>query len=142
MIRKIDLWSVLVVNRPSNSWEIFVKPLLAKNLKSFAQRFNNFVDGELRHVEIVTPTTISITLATQDTARAFDWITIKLEFSGVSEAKLVGKLSFVDMSEGITLLYEDNVFALSISKCSNLSNIKTYTCHIIGADLKCQEGSF
>lgn len=142
MIRKTDLWSVLVVNRSSNSWEIFVKPLLAKDLNSFAQRFGNFIDAELRHVEIVSPTTICITIATQDAARAFDWITLKLEFSGVSEAKLVEKLSFVDMSEGVTLLYEDNVFAFGISKCSNLSSIKTSTCHIIGADLKYQEGSF
>ncbi len=141
MTRKIGLWSVSVVNRPS---EISVKPLFEKDLDFFLKRFNNFIDAELRHVEIVSPTTISITIATQDSARAFDWITIKLEFSGVSDAKLLdtNKLSFVDMSDGTTLLYEDTVFAFGISKCSNLSGIKTSTCFIIGSDLKYQEGSF
>ncbi len=141
MTRKIGLWSVSVVNRPS---EISVKPLLEKDLDFFLKRFNNFIDAELRHVEIVSPATISITIATQDSARAFDWITVKLEFSGVSDAKLLdtNKLSFVDMSDGTTLLYEDTVFAFGISKCSNLSGIKTSTCFIIGSDLKYQEGSF
>lgn len=83
-------------------------------------------------------------MASQDSARAFDWISVKFEFSGVSEAKLLeaNKLSFVDMSDGITILYEDNVFAFGISKCSNISSIKNSTCHTIGSDLKYQEGSF
>ncbi len=140
MIQKIDLWSVLVVNRQG----ILVKPLLEKDLNFFLKRFNNFIDGELRHVEIVSPTTISITIAAQDSARAFDWITVKLEFNGVSDAKLLDakKLSFVDISDGLTLLYEDNFFAFGISRCSKLSGIKTSICYIIGSDLKCQEGSF
>ncbi len=141
MTRKIGQWSVLVVNRSS---EIFVKPLLEKDLNFFLKRFNNFIDAELRHVEIVSPTIISITIAAQDSARAFDWITVKLEFSGVRDAKLLdaNKLSFVDMSDGTTLLNEDTVFAFATSKCSNLSGIKTSTCYIIGSDLKYQEGSF
>lgn len=141
MTRKIDLWSVLVVNRPS---KISVKPLLEKDLNFFLKRFNNFIDAELRHVEIVSPTTISITIAAQDEARAFDWISVKLEFSAVSDAKLLdaNRLSFVDMSDGVTLLYKDNVFAFAISKYSNLSAIKSSICYIIGSELKYQEGLF
>ena len=121
-----------------------MKPLAKKDLNSFTQRFNHFIDAELRHVEIISPTIICITLAAQDSARAFDWITVKLEFSGVNYAKILeaNKLSFVDMSDGVTLLYEADVFAFGISKCSNLSGIKNSICHIIGSDLKYQEGSF
>ena len=120
------------------------KPLESKNLKSFLQRFDNFRDGELRHVEIESPTKISITISAQDSARAFDWITVTLEFSGVREAKLVdiNKLSFIDMSEGISILYDNNSFAFGISKCENTSGIKTSICHIISADLKYKEGLF
>lgn len=121
-----------------------MKPLLKKDLNLFLQRFNYFIDSELRHVQIVSPTTICIILAAQDSARAFDWITVELEFSGVNEAKLLdeNRISFLDMSDGITLLNEDNLFAFAVSKCSNISTVKSSTCHVVALSVKYKEGLF
>lgn len=121
-----------------------MRPLLAKNLNSFLARFSNFTDGELRSIEIVSSTTIKITLAGQDSARGFDWVTICFEFSGVSDAKLLNdsKLSLIEMSSGINIIYEDDNFIFGIGEYKSLQNIKNSICFIISSTLKYEEGAF
>ena len=120
-----------------------MKPLLAKDLAAFMQRFNNFKDGEFRSLEVVSPTTMKITLAGQDEARAFDWISLELEFNGVSDARLLdnSKLHLVDMGDGINLI-SDGKIAFGLGKYDNLSSIKNSSCYIICSDIKYQEGNF
>ena len=119
-----------------------MKPIT--NVQEFVKRFDGFIEGEIRCIKIISPTTMLVTLAGQDSARAFDWITIDLEFSGVSDARLLddSKLSLVDMSDGISIINEDNKFAFGIGKCNNLSGIKNATAYIESENLKYQEGSF
>ena len=120
-----------------------IKPLLKNNLATFSKRFECFKDAEFRSLEVLSPTTMSATFATQDGARAFDWITITLEFSGISDAKLLesSKLHLVDMSDGISLIYDNN-FAFAIGDYNNISNIKNSISYIICTDLKYKEGLF
>jgi hypothetical protein len=121
-----------------------MKPLLANKLDSFLKRFDNFCGGELRSVEVLSPTNIAVTLAGQDSARAHDWISIKFEFSDVSDAKLLenSKLSLIDMSDGVSIINNDNKFAFGIGKCYNISNIRSSMCQIISSGLKYEEGLF
>lgn len=112
-----------------------MKPLLAKELTSFLDRFVNFEEAEFRNVEISNPTTIVLTFAVQDKNRSYDWISIKLEFSGVSDASLIEntKLSFVDISDGITLINDGTSFAFKILNS---------TCQIKSSSIKYEEGQF
>jgi len=107
-------------------------------------RFNNFKDAELRSLEVVSPTNIKLIVALQDSARAFDWITLEIDFIGVHDARLLeqNKLSFVDMSEGVSLLHVNNEFAFGIGACYNVQAIKNSTLYIISQDLKYKEGQF
>lgn len=120
-----------------------MKPLLDKNLTPFLKRFDGFIDAELRSIEIVSPTTVKITLAAQDSARGFDWITIELEFNGVNDARVLdnSKLSHIDMSNGITLIYADNQFVFGVGDY-NYSNITDSICYIKAISLKYLEGGF
>ena len=108
------------------------------------QRFDNFKDAELRSLEVVSPTQIKLIVAVQDSARAFDWITLEIDFIGVSDARLLepNKLSFVDMSEGASLLHVNKEFAFGIGACYNIQTIKNSTFYIISQDIKYQEGQF
>ena len=121
-----------------------MKPLHADNLDSFMERFDNFRNGEFRSIEIISPTTITITLAGQDSTREFDWISMKFEFNSVSDAKLLenGKLSFVDMSDGVSIINADSLFAFGLGKCYNIPNVKSSACHIVSSSLKYEEGLF
>ena len=121
-----------------------MKPLLAKDINSFLKRFGNFCDGEFRDIEVISPTNITITFATQDEAKEFDWVSITLEFNGVSDAKLIesSKLSFIDMGEGISIIFENNMFYFAIGRSNNISGIKTSICYIESSSIKYEQESF
>ena len=119
-----------------------MKPIA--NTEEFVKRFDNFKDGEIRSINIVSPTTMLVTLAGQDSARAFDWITVNLEFNGISDARLIedSKLSLIDMNDGISIINDDGKFAFGIGECYNTSTIKNSTCYIESKTLKYEEGQF
>lgn len=119
-----------------------MKPLL--NVDDFLKRFNNFKDAELRSIEVISPTTMLVTLAGQDEARAFDWLSIKLELSGVSDARLLEdkKLSLLDMNDGISILNNTNSLAFGIGECYNISSIRNSSCFIECSSIKYEEDLF
>jgi hypothetical protein len=121
-----------------------MKPLLANNFKTFLQRFDNFKDAQIRSLEVISASNITLTLETQDSARAYDWITLTLAFEGVSNAKLIeeSKFSFIDMSEGISFLHENNSIAFCIGSCHNLNAAQNAAVFVISKSLKYQEGQF
>ena len=112
-----------------------MKPLHVKDIDSFLSRFGDFLDAEIRSINIISPQQITITLACQDSARAFDWITLNLEFSDISDASLIdaSQLLHVDTSEGATLLYNDKHFIFSI---------KNATLSLTASTIKYEEGQF
>ena len=119
-----------------------MKPLI--EIESFLKRFDNFRDSELRSIEVINATTISVTLAGQDSARDFDWISVKLEFHGIDDAKLIEtkRIPFIDMSNGITIINQDNTLAFGIDECYNLSSIKNSVCYILSSTIKYEEDLF
>jgi hypothetical protein len=119
-----------------------VKPLT--NIEEFLKRFNNFKDGELRSIEVISPTTMLVKLAGQDEARAFDWISVKLEFNNISDARLLddSKLSLIDMNDGISIIKNDNNITFGIGQCYNESSIKNSSSYIKSQTVKFEEGQF
>ncbi len=112
-----------------------MKPLLKNELANFTSRFAKFMDAEIRSIDVLSATTIKVTIACQDSARGFDWLTLTLEFSNVTDASLVdnSKLSFIDMSEGAEVRYEDESF---------IFDIKNATILIKSSNIKYEEGLF
>ena len=119
-----------------------MKPLT--NIDDYLKRFDNFKNGEFRSVEVISPTTMLVTLAGQDSARAFDWVSVKLEFNGVSDASLLenSKLHILNMEDGLSILDIDNKLAFGLGECYNISSIKSSTCHIECLNIKYEEGQF
>ncbi|WP_455757239.1 hypothetical protein [Sulfurimonas sp.] len=119
-----------------------MKPIT--NIEEFLKRFDHFKDGEFRSIEVASPTAMLVTLSGQDSARAFDWVSMKLEFNGVSDARLLdtSKLSLVDMSNGISIIKNNNKLAFGIGECYNISNTRNSTCFILCDSLKYEEGLF
>ena len=119
-----------------------MKPL--SDIQTFLKRFDNFKGGEFRSLEVLSPTVMLLTLAGQDEARGFDWISMKLEFHGVSDARLLDetKLSLLDMNEGISIVKSKNTLAFGIGDCYNISAIKSSSCFIQATNIKQEEGIF
>ncbi|MDY0116032.1 MAG: hypothetical protein RBR59_00470 [Sulfurimonadaceae bacterium] len=121
-----------------------MRPLQLSEIEPFLKRFDNFKDGEVRCINIITPMQIIISLAAQDAARAYDWINVDLEFNGVEDARVVDneQLRFIDLSEGVSLIFEDHKIAFALNKCYNISASKNSICYVISASLKYKEGVF
>ena len=118
-----------------------MKPIT--DTKTFLKRFNNFSNAEFRSIEVLSATSMKIIFATQDEARAFDWLTIELEFTGIFDAKLLddSKLSFVDMENGITLIQEDSKVGFCIGEYT-IKSLKDSICYILSSSVKYNEGQF
>ena len=121
-----------------------MRPLLAKNLPLFMQRFDRFKDGEFRSLEVTSPSSMKLIFAVQDSAKEFDWITLELEFQGVSDARLLetSKLHLIDMSDGVNIISEANSYAFGIGNYQNITSMKDSICYIIASSLKYKENSF
>ncbi|QFR48198.1 hypothetical protein FJR48_00045 [Sulfurimonas lithotrophica] len=112
-----------------------MKPLSKNSLENFLKRFEYFKDGEFRDIIINSPTNITLNFAIQDASRGYDWITLKLEFDGISDASLLdsSNLAHIDMSEGVYLKNDGTEFAFKV----NNSTFK-----IKSSSLKYEEGQF
>ena len=121
-----------------------MKPLLANKITELLTRIDNAIDGELFTVTMNSPLSFTIELSVQDKNRGHDWINIAFEVDEVSDARLIedNKLSLVDMSEGITVLFEDNTCAIGIGNYNSTEALKSSALYLIGATLKYEERPF
>lgn len=107
-------------------------------------RFDRFKGAEFRSLKILSPHEINATFAVQDATRSHDWITITLKFIGVSDARLVegNKISFIDLTDGISVIKVDKLIAFGIGECYNIETIKNSSCYILANSFKYEEGIF
>jgi len=121
-----------------------MKPLNSTEITKLLERFDDFKGSEVRSVEIISPKEIEITFALQDRARGYDWITLTLLFSDVLDAKLLesNKLGYVDMSDGVSILYENALFHFALGSYKTDISIKDALLFIVSKNIKYSEGAF
>ena len=121
-----------------------MKPLNKSQLKNFTDRFDNFKESQIRSFKIISPIQVQLELAVQDSAREFNWITLELLFSDITDAKLIEdeKLHLLDLNDGISIINSENQFAFALGECYNISTIKNSIFYIISNNIKYKESSF
>ena len=121
-----------------------MKPLLANKTTELLTRIDNAIDGELYSVTMNSPLNFTIELSVQDKNRGYDWINIAFEVDGVSDARLIedGKLSLVDMSEGLSIVFEDDTCTIGIGNYNSLEAVKSAGLYLIGTTLNYEERPF
>ena len=121
-----------------------MKPLLANKTTELLTRIDNAIDGELYAVTMNSPLNFTIELSVQDKNRGYDWINIAFEVDGVSDARLIEdeKLSLVDMSEGITIVFEDGTCAIAVGNYNSITSIKSASLYLVGTTVKYEERPF
>ena len=117
-----------------------MKNLAKQDLKAFLERFDNFSGGELVSLEVCSPTMFKIALTVQDKDRAFDWVDLNFELSGVNDAKLLDEsaLKAVDMGEGGNITFTDEGIEVGFGSDEYLSS----PLHIRAEILKFEETNF
>ena len=121
-----------------------MKPLLANKTTELLTRIDNAIAGELFTVTMNSPLNFTIELSVQDKNRGYDWINIGFEVDGVSDARLIedDKLSLVDMSDGISIVFEGDTCAIGIGDYNSIDAIKSATLYLVGSTLKYEERPF
>jgi hypothetical protein len=121
-----------------------MKPLHNAEITKFLERFDDFKGSEVRSIKIISSTEIEMTLTAQDRARAFDWVTVELLFSGVSDAQLIdeSKLAYIDMDDGVSIIREADNFAFALGHYQNIIPLKDAQLYIVSKSIKYNEGAF
>jgi len=119
-----------------------MKPLT--NITNFLDRFDNFIDAEIKELIVLSASMIKVVLLAQDRSREFDWIKIELNFVDIFDAKLIEdkKLSLIDMSDGISIIKDGTKIAFAIGKYNNIQTIKNSIIYIESKTIKYDERSF
>ncbi len=117
-----------------------MKPLFKNDLSDFLERFDDLKGGELVSLTVISPTTFKITLTAQDKSRAFDWVNLNLELSGISDAKLLDDkaLKAVNMEEGVNIKYTQEGIQVGFGSQEYLSS----PLHLQADILKFEESPF
>lgn len=121
-----------------------MKPLTQTDANRLLERIDHARGGELRSVKMHDPATFHLTFSVQDRNREFDWVDITFEVSGVSDARLIDedKLSFVDMDQGISILFEDGQCAIAIGSYRTLTSVSDAAMYLVGTSMKYGESAF
>ncbi len=115
------------------------KPLTPHALKSFLDRFD-FESASYNALDILSPSSLKLTLTLQDKKRGYDWIGLELTFNEVIDAKLVesAKLAFIDGSN-FTLFYHDGLFFYNSDGYTTKDGTNNALVYIIAKTLKTRE---
>lgn len=122
-----------------------VKPLpTAVAAAALLERILNGEGAMLRSLSVNSPTSAALTLSVQDRNRGFDWIDLTFEMSGMNDAHLVedGKLDFLDMERGITVLFEEGLWGVGVGHYRSLRALRDAPLYLIGTTLKYEEAPF
>lgn len=106
------------------------------------ERIDNVVQGEIRSLTPLSPTSVEIRFSVQDIARGYDWIDVLFRIEGVNDAKLLSDnvLRGLDMSEGITVELTPSSAALAIGSYSGRCNESPF--YILGDSIGYEELPF
>ncbi len=115
-----------------------MKPLLASSLEGFLFRFGSFKNAEIVSVELCSPTRIKLFLNVQDKNRGYNWIGVEFLFEDIVDARLVedSKIHFLDMDDGISIIYEDQKFSFAVGAYSSIDGTKNASFFIVTQSLK------
>ena len=118
-----------------------MKPLIHLSLDDFLYRFENFQNSQITAIDIISPVSIAVSIDVQDRQRSFDWIGMRFLFEEIVDASLIesSRLAYIDMDEGLSILYENGLFYFMIGDYKTPNGTKDALCYIIAKSLKYQE---
>lgn len=121
-----------------------MKPLSSSSASELLERIEYAKDGELRSINMKDPATFTVTFSVQDKNRDFDWINIVFEISGIYDARFIDddKFRFADMSDGITILFENDDCGLLFGNYGSLATANDSVMYMIGKFIKYEELPF
>ena len=111
-----------------------------EEINKLLNKYDNFKYEQIRSIEQLPDSRKIVTLVIQDDDGE-DLNTVKLEFSNITDSKILvdSVLSFLDMTSGITLIKENNLYGFAIGSGTAMLHVHNAPLFIIASDIKIQE---
>ncbi len=119
-------------------------PLHQNKTQELLTRIDKATNSELISITMNTPQNFTLELSVQDKNRGYDWINIAFEIDSIVDAKLIDdeKLAFVDMEEGISILFDEEQCGIGVGNYKSIDALKSAPLYFIGKSLKYEERSY
>ncbi|MDF1880728.1 hypothetical protein JHD50_05315 [Sulfurimonas sp. MAG313] len=113
-----------------------------QEINTLLKKYNNFKYEQLRSVEQLSDGTKIVTIVVQDDDGE-DVNTINLEFSDIKSSKILidSVLAYIDMSSGITLIKENNLYGFAIGSGTAMLHVNSAPLYIVASGIKITENS-
>lgn len=111
-----------------------------ENINTLLEKYKNFKGAQLRSIQALSDSTKIVTLVVQDDDGE-DLNTVTIEFSNINNSRILQNsvLSFLDMSSGISIIQENNLYGFALGKGSAMLHVHSAPLYIIASDIKIEE---
>lgn len=117
-----------------------MKRKIMEEINSLLEKYNHFKYEQIRSVEQLPDASKIVTLVVQDD-EGEDLNTVKMVFNDVKDSKILvdSVLSFLDMTSGITLIKENNLYGFAIGSGTAMLHVHNAPLFIIASDVQIKE---
>ncbi len=108
-----------------------------QEITALLKKYNNFKDEMLRTIEKTSDDSYVLTIVIQDD-EGEDLNSVKIEFSNVENSKILvdSVLSYMDMTSGITILKENDLYGFAVGRETAMLYILNAPLFIISKNIK------
>jgi len=106
-------------------------------IDTLLKKYNNFTYEQIRSIDQLPDSSKIVTLVIQDDDGE-DVNTVKIEFTNIKDSKILvnSVLSYLDMSSGITIIKENNLYGFAIGSGIAMLHVHNAPLYIIASDVK------
>ena len=111
-----------------------------EEIDTLLKKYNNFKYEQIRSIEQLPNSSKIVTLVIQDDDGE-DVNSVKIEFSNIKDSKILvnSVLSFLDMTSGITIIKENNLYGFAIGSGSAMHHVHNAPLYIVSSDINIEE---
>ena len=111
-----------------------------EEIDTLLKKYNNFKYEQIRSIEQLPNSSKIVTLVVQDDDGE-DVNTVKIEFSNIKDSKILvnSVLSFLDMTSGISIIKENDLYGFAIGSGSAMHYVHNAPLYIISSDINIEE---
>ncbi len=111
-----------------------------EKINALLEKYNNFKYEQIRSIQQLPDSSKIVTLVVQDDDGE-DINTINIEFRNINDSRILkdSVLPFLDMTSGITIINENNLYGFAIGSGSAMLHVHNAPLYIIASDIKIEE---
>lgn len=111
-----------------------------EQINTLLKKYNNFKYDQIRSIQQPSDGSKIVTIALLDDDGE-DTGSVTMKFKNINNSKLLvdSVLGFLDMSSGITLIKENNLYGFAVGSGTSMLNVHSSPLFIVASEIKIQE---